>query len=128
MADKGAADHAFKPGPFAFGANGRVDADKAATGLDEVHKGESLCIGVEDLIVGIGEDEGVILLQVFVGKVGGRVGDIDLEAVLKGKFTDTGHGGGDVLMDVALTVLSVYEDADVFPVKARRSGRGRNDK
>jgi len=127
VAYKGAADHAFEPGPFAFGAHGGVNTHKTATGLDEVHQGEFLGIGMEDIVVGIGEDQRVILFQVFVGEIGGRIRDIYLEAIFKRKLTDTSHGGGDVLMHIALAVLSVDKDANVFPAKAWRYGGSRND-
>jgi len=127
VAYKGAADHAFEPGPFAFGAHGGVNTHKTTTGLDEAHQGEFLGIGMEDIVVGIGEDQRVILFQIFIGEVGGRIGDIYLEAIFECKLTDTGHGGGDILMHIALAVLGVDKDADVFPAKAWSCGGSRND-
>lgn len=47
--------------------------------------------------------------------------------MLAGELTDTGHGGGNVLMNVTGAVFGVDQDADVLPVKAGRGGRDRND-
>jgi len=127
VAYKGAANHTFEPGPLAFGAHGGVDTHEAATGLDEAHQGEFLGIGVEDIVVSIGEDQRVILFQVFIGKVGRRIGDIYLEAMFEGELTDTSYGGGDVLMHIALTVFGINENTNVFPVKTRMYCGGRNN-
>lgn len=127
VAYKGAADHAFEPGPFAFCTHSRVDTNKAASGLDEAHQGKLLGIGVKDVVVSIGKDQRIILLQVLVGEIGRGVGDIYLEAMLMGELPDTSHGGGDVLMNIALTVFGVNQDTDILPIKSRRNGGSRNE-
>lgn len=115
VTDKSGADHTFKPGPFAFGANSGVDADEAPSCLDKAHESDLLGIGIEDIVVGVGEDERVISFQVFVGEVGRSIGNIDFKTVCEGELANTGHGSGDVLMDVAFSVTGVDEDTDVLP-------------
>ena len=76
VADELAADHRPEPGPLAHGAGGGMDAYEPAPGADVALERGLLFLVVEDFVVGIVEDQGLVTLEVLVGEHRRVVGDV----------------------------------------------------
>ena len=96
-----------------------MDRDEAAAGLHVPHQGDALGVGVEHDIVGVGEDEGAVLLQRVVGEHGRVVRNVHGELVLFGKRSYRLDRGRDVVVHVAGAVFGVEQHANLRPVGRR---------
>ena len=77
-----------------------MDADEPAPGADVALEGGLLFLVVEDLIVGIVEDQGLVALEVLVGEHRRVVRDVHGEVVFRAELLDGGDAGGDVGVNV----------------------------
>jgi len=84
-----------------------------------------LFLVIEELVVGVVEDERLVFLQVLVRECDGVVGDIYSEVVFCAELLERCDAGGDVVVDikvVALLVFGIDQDA-----RFRRGSQDRLD-
>lgn len=89
-----------------------MDADEAAAGFHVLLEGVALGLIVKGLIVAVGEDQRVVLFQVFGGEDGGIVGRVQGEAGLGAHLPDGGGAGCDVVVDVAFAIGAAGSDGE----------------
>jgi hypothetical protein len=101
-----------------------VQSHEAAARLDVATEGCPLCVGVEDVVIRVGEDEEVVPGQVRVGELCGVVGCRQREALFVGHPPEHVHGGLAVVVHVSLAVACVDEGIHLLPSDLCRQGGG----
>ncbi len=95
-----AAYHGPEPGPLAHRTGRGMDAHEPAAGTDIALESGLLFLVVEDFVVGVVEDDGLVTLEILVGKRRRVVGDVHGEIVCGTELLEGGDAGGDVVVDV----------------------------
>ena len=89
-----------------------MEADEARRrGADVALEGGLLLLVVEDFVVGVVEDQGLVALEVVIGEHCGVVGDLHGEVVFRAEFLDGSDAGGDVVVNVALAIFGIDQNA-----------------
>ena len=115
-----AADHRPEPGPLAHRAGRGMDADEPAAGADVALERGLLFLVVEDFVVGVVEDQGLVTLEILIGEHRGVVGDVHGEVVFGAELLDGGDAGGDVVVDVE-ALADLVLGIDQHPALGRRA-------
>ena len=118
------ADRGDEKRPLALGGSGGMKAYEAAASLDLVLKCLALGVVLERLVIGAGEDQGAVPLQVGCGEDVGVLGGIHGKAIFRAHFPNGLNAALGVVMDVAAGGRGGLSGVDENPFPRGRLGGG----